>query len=358
MPLKADIVVIHIAGLRADAVSPESLASDAGLDPDRVLMWNEAFAPSGDARRSLLSVLRGSLVLNLDHAPGSDSLPSVLGSAGWKTTLIGEGELPSGAGIDFDAVVNVQTLGEVPGAVTQALESSDSEPIFLFVHIGSSGGYLHSETTEAHELESDYETLVQELRGAVARVGQALAVRPGPRLVAIAGASGLELGAHPEAPDRPWDDHLRVPLVLGQQNATGLPFGRHGALVQTTDLTPTLLDLMDLRDPAAREGTQRGVEGVSLEPLVHGWVQPPVHDRLFFADIGHAAVRTREWKLITPVSAPWQLRDESTMLYALGEDPSEQFDLVVDRKLGPVGTDLLNRLRQELERPETIGSAP
>jgi hypothetical protein len=74
---------------------------------------------------------------------------------------------------------------------------------------------------------------------------------------------------------------------------------------------------------------------------------------LFFADIGYAAVRTNAWKLISPVAAPWQLRDESAMLFALGEDPAEQFDLVTERRLGPVGRDLLDRLRVQLSRPES-----
>jgi arylsulfatase A-like enzyme len=142
------------------------------------------------------------------------------------------------------------------------------------------------------------------------------------------------------------------------QNGTGLPFGRHTALVQTTDLTPTLLDLMDLREPSPEVDEVRPATGVSLEALVHGWTRPPVHDRLYFADIGHAAVRTRDWKLISPVSAPWQLRDESAMLFALSEDPSEHFNLVGDRKLGPVGDELLGSLRAQLARPETLGSAP
>ena len=97
------------------------------------------------------------------------------------------------------------------------------------------------------------------------------------------------------------------------------------------------------------------LNGRSLEPLIHGWVTPPIHERLFFADVGHAAVRTAEWKLISPVNAPWQLHEESAMLFAMSEDPEERSDLVSERPLGPVGGDLFERLRLQLSRPESEG---
>ncbi|MEE2827622.1 MAG: hypothetical protein VX498_00420 [Myxococcota bacterium] len=355
-PLKADIVVVHIAGLRSDSLAVDDLAADVGLDPDRLLVWSEAFAPSGDSRRSLLSVLAGDLVLNLDQSLGSSSLPAVLAEAGWQTSLVTDGELPPGIPAAFQQVSSAEKRAAIPAAVAHLLEDTPpGHPQFIFVHVGSTGTTLHDSTTDARALRKSYEDLVVELRGTVSRIAQTLVSRDRPRLIAILGASGIELGAHPEAPDRPWDDHLRVPFVLGLQGGSGLPWGEHSAMVQTTDLSPTLLDLLDLRSrsEAAGDGVER--TGVSLEGLVHGWEPPPIHERLFFADIGHAAVRTRDWKLISPVSAPWQLRDEAAMLFALTEDPAERFDLAADRPLGPTGSDLLARLREQLGRPETIG---
>lgn len=357
-PLSADVVMIHIAGLRADALPSDSLASEAGLDPDRVLTWSDSFAPSGDARRSLLSVLRGDMVLNLDHAPGPESLPSVLGAAGWATTLIVEGQPPGRAGAEFGEVIPAGARAEVPELVAEVISTAPDSPIFLFVHIGSSGTHLHATTTNATQLLEEYKARIKELRGLVARIGQGLTPRKRPRYLALAGASGLELGAHPNFPNRPWDDHLKVPMVLGLQQGDGLPFGRHTAMVQTSDLAPTLLDLLDLRRPAQRDEAESARTGRSLEALVHGWERPPIHDELFFADVGHVAVRTPSWKLITPVSAPWRLHSESAMLYALGEDPAEQFDLVQSRRLGLAGRDLMERLRAQLARPETVGGAP
>jgi len=143
-------------------------------------------------------------------------------------------------------------------------------------------------------------------------------------------------------------------MVMGMQEAEGLPWGHHSTLVQTPDLAPTLLDLMDLRSSDERLSDRGDLNGRSLESLIHGWSNPPVHERLFFADVGHAAVRTAEWKLISPVSAPWQLNEESVMLFAMSEDPEERSDLAGNRPLGPVGDDLLERLRAQLSRPETV----
>ena len=67
-------------------------------------------------------------------------------------------------------------------------------------------------------------------------------------------------------------------------------------------------------------------------------------------------MRTDSWKLISPVLAPWQLREEAALLFALGEDPSEQFNLAAGRRLGPTGRHLVDGLRAQLARPEMMGS--
>jgi len=356
VPLKADVVLVHVAGLRGDALAADEIAGDMGLDGERVLFWTNAFAPSGDARRSLLSLLRGDLVLNLEHPPGSSSLAARFGLAGWRTGLVGEGDIPERAGEEFQDVKLASSLADVPTLVEELVAKTSSEPLLLVVHLGSSGAPLHSSTTDSVLLETAYGARIEKLRGALARIGQAVSGRDRPQLVAVVGGSGLELGGHPEAPDRPWDDHLRVPMVLGLQHGSGLPWGHQGAMVQTPDMALTLLDLMDLRTAAERRADGIDRTSRSLEPLIHGWANPPVHERLFFADIGHAAVRTKDWKLISPVLAPWQLRDGSAMLFALADDPGEQHDLVSDRGLGPASKDLLARLRLQLSRPETLGA--
>ena len=353
IPLNADFVLIHVAGLRADALTPAELAADLGLPSEELLVWSNAYAPSGDARRSLLSLLRGDLVLNLEAQPGPGSLAARFSAAGWQTVFVGEGELPQAASHEFQRSYKADNPKLVPETLVEALSRSDVErPLLLMIHLGSTGRPLHTTTTDSEELTRSYRQRITDLRGDLARIAQALKGRTRPRIVTLAGGSGLELGGHPDAPDRPWQDHLRVPLLMSLQGASGLPRGELTTMVQSTDLTPTLFDLVDLR-PTHELKVNRGPgAGRSLEALMHGWELPPVHEQLLFADVGHAAICDERWKLIAPVDAPWALREDAVMLFALEEDPTEQHDLAVNSPLGPVGTELLGQLRRRLARPE------
>ena len=147
---------------------------------------------------------------------------------------------------------------------------------------------------------------------------------------------------------------LSLPGLAGAREKLNLDGGRmplrdDGLVGLEWDCASTLLDL---RDRPTRDGDGTVRLGVSLEPLAHGWSRPPVHERLFFADRHHAAVRTRSWKLIAPVRHPWKPVTERAQLYSLDEDPQERFDLAAQRPLGPVGADLLQRLTAQLARPE------
>ena len=352
VPQRPDVLVIHVGGLRSDAAPAETLAVDLGLRGHELLVFPQAFAPSGDGRRSLLSLLAGDLVLNLDAAPGPESLAPTLSKAGWTTLLVAEGELPPGASKGFDHVGESNVEGNALAHLRRLMGASPADrPVLAVVHLGTSDRALHARTTESTALRAEYDTLVHDIRGRIADLART-AWRDRPGLVVLAGASGMELGGHPDAPDRPWDSHLRVPLLIGLRGGAGMPLGIHRAMVQTTDVAPTLLDLLDLRDRATRDADGQGRTGVSLEPLVHGWSRAPVHERLFFADRHHVAVREVSWKLIAPVQAPWHVDAERSQLYSLSEDPREAFDLAADRPLGPVGTGLLQALREQLARPE------
>ena len=353
VPSHPDVLVIHAAGLRVDAAPPSDLAADLGFAADELLVFPQAFAPSGDARRSLLSVLTGDLVLNLKASTGPASLGAVLDDAGWSTVIVAEGELPDGAVVGFDSSFSSTVPGDAAPNLRRLVAAAPADrPLLAVVHLGTSGQALHARTTESAALRAGYDALVTDLRSTIAGLA-GMADRGRPGLVALAGASGMELGGHPDAPDRPWDSHLRVPLLIGLRNGDGMPTGEHLVMVQTTDLTPTLLDLLDLRDRPTRDGDGHTRTGISLEPLVHGWSRAPVHSHLFFADRHHAAVRSDSWKLIAPVQAPWHVVAERAQLFSLAEDPREEFDLAADRALGPVGVELLQALRGQLARPET-----
>jgi hypothetical protein len=261
---------------------------------------------------------------------------------------VAEGETPTGARDGFDLVVEAASRAAAPDALVSALQTVGDGPVLTVVHLGSSAAPLHVDTTAPDELRARYAVLVADLRGTMARLAQAAATRDRPLLVVAAGANGMELGGHPHEPDRPWESHLRVPFVMGLRGATGLPTGVRRALVSTADLGPTVLDLLDARTIQI---------GTSLEPFIHGWEQPPVHQRLIFADRHFAGVRTEAWKLTVPVATPWRPLAESASLYALAEDPREVFDLARERRLGPVGEELLAVLTEALAAPETVGAA-
>ena len=354
-PLRPDILVLHVDELRSDAASTEALSADLGLDPARLLVFDQAFAQSPDGRRSALSALRGDLALNLDRPPGPGSLPAVLGAAGWSTLLFGPPSLAAAAGPDFGLASSVDREALAP-ALSGAVAGQE-EPVFAFVHLPPAGPPLHATTTDARALQAAYRERVAELRRRIASLSAAFDRPDRPQILVLLGGSGAELGEHPDEPERLHDTRLRVPWLIGLRNGGGLPYGRFSALVQSADLAPTLLDFVDLRSQERRRGDGVERDGVSLEPLVQGWTVPPVHERLVFAGPSGVAVRTRTWKLSASVDAPWQLRRIGVRLHALDEDPGERSDLAVDRDLGPVGLGLLEALEERLQRPDLVTAA-
>ncbi len=355
LPTRPDVLVLHVDELRSDAASPSSFAADLGLPVDELLIFTQAFAQSSDGRRSALSALRGDLVLNLAGAPGPDSLPAVLGANGWSTLLLAPPSLAAAAGPDFGLASSVGR-DALPDALAGAITDQD-DPVFAFVHLPA-GAPLHGQTTDARALHAAYRLRVADLRGLIARLCQAFSRRNRPQLLVLLGGSGAELGEHPDDPERLHDTRLRVPWLIGLRHAGGLPHGEHATLVQSADLAPTILDFVDLRSSAQRAGDGVSRDGVSLEPLTHGWEVPPVHERLYFAGESEVAVRTEAWKLAASVDAPWQLRRFEARLHALAEDPSERTDLADGRDLGPVGAGLLDALEARLARPEAMAEGP
>jgi hypothetical protein len=350
-PLRPDIVIIHISGLRADGVDVAVLADGLGLDPDRRVAFTNAFAPSNDGTRSALSVLGGTLWLDLDRAPGADGLAARLRAAGWRSLLIDdEGALAKTVGDGFDSVARVGGAGLPAEAIRTFWNESDDAPRFVFVHLGAGDDPLHADTTESYVLRERYRLRLRSLLMAMRNASEA-ATPDRPQLLALIGASGLELGEHPHAPDLPYDSQLRVPFLLGVKGGDGLPARDHAILVQTTDLGPTLLDMLDLRSSEERDADGDLRTGVSLESYIHGWSPNLPHTELFFASAGHGAVRTDDWKLIAPLSSPWLPRADGAELYSLAEDPAEVHDLLADgRPMGPTAKRLFGELGVRLNR--------
>ncbi len=117
------------------------------------------------------------------------------------------------------------------------------------------------------------------------------------------------------------DELIRVPLVL---RGPGVPRGlRYEPLVRTTDLAPTLLDLLGLPPLPSRSGASL------LPDLVGARHAPRVasSENLLFAE-PHTAVRTDALKYIA-----WS--DGHEELYELGADPAERRDLSTCADLAP-----------------------
>ncbi len=356
IPAMVDIVLLHAAGLRSDSVSVSDLAADLGFSEEKLLYWPNAFAQSSDPVRSSLSLLRGDLALNLDHVPGSSTLIPRLRDSGYSTALVTDNPSLSER---IDALFDQSSLVDGPQRLADEsarvwTETTGKGPSLLFVDLLFAGTPLHGKTTAASELKAAHSERITLLRGVLARIAQATSRSARPQLVVLMGASGLELGEHPDDTESPFDSHLRVPFLMGLRSSEGLPSGAQSAMVQSADLAPTLLDFLDLRHRKEVLEARLSLRGRSLEATAHGWSEEPVHEVLYLVGPRHVAARNDEWKLISEVETPWAISRERSRLFALAEDPGEQFDLSDASSMGPVGAELFDGLQSWLSRPVVL----
>jgi arylsulfatase A-like enzyme len=137
---------------------------------------------------------------------------------------------------------------------------------------------------------------------------------------------------------RPWDESIRVPLLLRYPRAFGRRGRRVQAPVNTPDLMPTLLDLAAAPCPDS-------VEGTSYAPHLRGEVPPPAAAALIAcyhpfgqflpAEGGreYRGVRTARYTYVCDRSGPWLLYDNQT-------DPFQQHNLISDNNLSDVRREL------------------
>ena len=118
-----------------------------------------------------------------------------------------------------------------------------------------------------------------------------------------------------------YEGDIHVPLIVR------LPGGEHagtrvGGLCANVDVLPTIFELLELPPPEQAEGR-------SLMPLVRG-EREANYDQLFIGESNwqvKRGVRTRQWKLIRPLSlSPWHNwhGEGRVELYHLPADPDEQ----------------------------------
>jgi choline-sulfatase len=107
-----------------------------------------------------------------------------------------------------------------------------------------------------------------------------------------------------------YESALRVPLAVA---GPGIEPGRSDALVELSDLNPTLCELAGV-EPAD------GLDARPLTPLLRG--ETSTHREYTMATLlGHGSLRTAEWKLIAG-------DDGQHELYHLAEDAEERRNVV------------------------------
>jgi len=114
-------------------------------------------------------------------------------------------------------------------------------------------------------------------------------------------------------------------------------------LVQTVDIVPTILDLLDISVPGI-------MHGKSLLPLVGERQETDIHEYAYISQYNYRAIRNREWKYIR------NLKDNSEELYNIKMDPDELKNL---EKIEPEKRkELAGILDSYLEKYDNFQSRP
>ena len=137
-----------------------------------------------------------------------------------------------------------------------------------------------------------------------------------------------------------WDEAARVPIVLSLPGR--IAGGRRlTADVQTTDIVPTLLDLLGAPIP-------RDLDGASLLPLLDGKSMP---DRpVVIEGRGAESIRQGDWRLIVRGPVARRIRkgdsefEKALELYNVADDPGERVEVSASNR------DVVARLQEELNR--------
>jgi choline-sulfatase len=178
-------------------------------------------------------------------------------------------------------------------------------------------------------------------------------------LVVVAGDHGESLGEHGEEKHGifVYDNVLRVPLIIRVPDALSsrsVAPRRVGDIVRLVDLTPTVLDLLDLT-ALVRNG-ERPIDGVSLVGRMRGTRQTSdleaYAESLYPARFGWSPLKTLQEGRFKLIDAP---RPE---LYDLERDPFEERNIHAERPT--VADAMMRRLTQlanESEAPDGLAPA-
>ncbi len=164
-------------------------------------------------------------------------------------------------------------------------------------------------------------------------------------IIVFAGDHGLAMGRHGLMGKQNLYEHsMRAPLVFA---GPGIERGNSSALCYLNDVFPTLLELVDVKRPAATMGK-------SLVPVMRGKAKTHREALLLAYRDVQRAVRTDEWKLIV------YPKINRTQLFHIAKDADELNDLSAhadqkDRVKGLM--DLMVKLQAELGDKAPLTSA-
>ena len=166
---------------------------------------------------------------------------------------------------------------------------------------------------------------------------------------------GALLGSHGQYhKQQPWDESIRVPLLLRWPAGLGANGQRRDALISSEDIMPTLLGLCGAPIP-------KTVEGLDYSGYLHGGKNPSDGATLIScpAPFGewdrqhggreYRGVRTERYTYVRDLKGPWLLFDDQTDPYQTnnlvnepdGKKLQAQLDVILQRKLKSTGDQFL-----------------
>ena len=400
---KLNLVIFGIDSLRADHMSCYGYhrLSTPHIDllARQGLLFEENYCPHIPTTSAYSSMLTGldsfsTNVVALRHqgglAPGVETLPEILGNAGYNTTCIGlsnvssrgfgryleyaswgrwsEGRSPKAEKLNEVAIPELERLAREDRPFFLFLRHMDPHAPYLppgpFERLFYSGDEFDPENRSMEPVMSfkpfsdffadwmppgirDAEYIVAQYDGALAYMDtciQRILTRveelglTDHTLIVLNGDHGETLYEH-----ECWFDHhgmyentLHVPLILRLPRT--LPAGRRvTGITLHQDLLPTLLELLDVRSEARLDGT-------SLLPLVHQ-ARASNYSGFYITEctwMRKHGWRTPEWKLMVALEPDFHFKPE-VELYNLTEDPLEL------NNLAPKEPQVVSSLKQRME---------
>jgi arylsulfatase A-like enzyme len=160
---------------------------------------------------------------------------------------------------------------------------------------------------------------------------------------------------------RPWEESIRVPLLLRYPRRFGPKGTRPPAFINTPDILPTLLGLCDIGIPESIDGSDyssylsdyvEASQSPNGEPTK---VEPPATSALlacqspfgqFTREVGgreYRGIRTNRYTYVRDLNGPWLLYDNDSDPYQLNNLIKEEFNFELIQELD---TDLSKKLIQ------------